>query len=90
MQKTAYGFDKNGDLPMVAIHVFRDGADGQLEHLIDGKLRATVPPEGWNDYVREYPDAADVVSFLRKPLDIAKETKEDISSDSQSETSPAA
>lgn len=43
--------------------------DKQIAHYIDGRHVATVPPEGWADYVREYPEAADVVESLTiKPI----------------------
>lgn len=62
--KTVYGFDKSATLPFVAIHTFETSGDGQLLHLIDGRLRATVPPEGWADYCREWPEAQDIVNAL--------------------------
>lgn len=50
-------------------HMFRASKDKQLEHLIDGELRATVPPEGFADYVKAWPQCADVVrSLTRAPL----------------------
>lgn len=64
MQKTVPGFDYSAGLPMMAIHTFAKGRDGQLEHSIDGKLRAQVPPEGWADYCREYPEAQDIVDAM--------------------------
>jgi predicted transglutaminase-like cysteine proteinase len=65
--KTVIGFDRSGGLPLMAMHTFFAGADGQLMHEIDGRLRATVPPEGWADYVKDWPEAADIVSALTKP-----------------------
>lgn len=62
--KTVYGFDKSGGLPLLALHTFEVSADKQLVHLIDGNLRATVPPEGWEDYCKQYPDAQDIVDGL--------------------------
>lgn len=64
MDKVTYGFDKSGNVPFIAIHTFRSNSRGELEHLIDGNLRATVPPEGWEDYCREYPDAQSVVDSM--------------------------
>lgn len=82
MQKTTYGFDKSGNIPFIAIHTFEGGNDGQLLHFIDGNLRAAVPPEGWKDYAKEYPDAQDVIdSLLVKPtLDKAEEKADDSAS----------
>jgi hypothetical protein len=65
--KTVPGFDRTGDRPMMVYHTFQVGPDGQLQHLIDNNLRATVPPEGWADYVREWPEAAEIVDSLIKP-----------------------
>ncbi len=64
MQKTVPGFDRTGSMPMMTIHTFAKGKDGQLEHHIDGRLRAQVPPEGWADYCREYPEAQDIVDAM--------------------------
>src|SRR5207248_1666251 len=35
------------------------------EHYVEGNLRATVPPEGWDSYVKYWPSALDVVTQLR-------------------------
>jgi hypothetical protein len=64
MEKTTYGFDKGRNFPLMGIHTFATSQDGQLRHFIDDKLRATVPPEGWSDYCKEYPDAKDIVDSL--------------------------
>lgn len=64
--KTCYGFDQSAGIPLLAIHTFEEAADGQLNHLIDGRLRATVPPEGWADYVRQWPEAGDIVDALTR------------------------
>lgn len=64
MPKTVFGFDKSGGLPMVCIHTFEASADKQLVHLIDGNLRATVPPEGWESYCKTWPEAQDIVDAL--------------------------
>lgn len=62
--KTVYGFDKTGGLPVLALHTFEAGRDGQLVHLIDNNLRATIPPEGWADYAKMWPEAQDVIDGL--------------------------
>ena len=62
--KTVYGFDKSGGLPVIALHTFEVSRDGQLVHLIDGNLRATVPPEGWDDYAKMWPEAQDIIDGL--------------------------
>lgn len=66
-------FDQENDrmattppMPIMAMHEFKESADHQLEHWIDGKLRATIPPEAWADYVAVWPIAADFVESLRR------------------------
>lgn len=58
----------NGTLPgapiQFAAHEFLATADGQLQHMIDGKLCATVPPEGLTDYRDCWPAAAPVIDTL--------------------------
>lgn len=62
--KTVYGFDKSGSLPVVALHTFEITTDNQLSHLIDGTPRATIPPEGWADYAKQYPEAQDIIDAM--------------------------
>ena len=69
MQKSNYGFSVFGGVPVMVLHTFESTPDGQLAHYTDGTLRAVVPPEGWGDYCKQYPDAQDVVNSLTiKPL----------------------
>jgi hypothetical protein len=49
----------------LANHRFSASADGQLQHFVESELRATVPPEGWDDYLKYWPSAIDVVRQLR-------------------------
>lgn len=49
----------------LAQHRFSSNANGELLHFIDDTLSATVPPEGWDDYVKYWPPAIDVVRQLR-------------------------
>jgi len=58
------GFDV-GYPPVIVDHSFRCGADGQLEHYTDGRLRSQVPPEGFADYVERYPECAPVLAALK-------------------------
>lgn len=51
----------------LGVHRFTRGADGQLEHWIDGDLRATVPPEGMRDYAQSWPQCAELVGQLLRP-----------------------
>jgi len=53
-----------GNLPIMATHDFI-AKDGDLQHFVNGVLRATVPAAGQDDYVSQWPDAADVVSAMR-------------------------
>lgn len=59
----------NGTLPAGPLslvpHQFDALPDGRLRHCIDGQVRAIVPPEGFRDYVRTWPDCAPVVRELQ-------------------------
>lgn len=69
--KTVPGFDQIGGRAIMCMHTFSVARDGQLQHEIDGVLRATVPPEGWLDYIKTYPEAQDIVDELTKPTPAA-------------------
>jgi hypothetical protein len=45
-------------------HRFTVTADGQLAHYSDEQLRAVVPPEGWQDYLKQWPEAQALVDGL--------------------------
>lgn len=60
-------FDKTNSPPIVVMSEFTRGADGTLVHYTDGNLRATIPPEGWDDYLKDWPEAQAVVDSLRLP-----------------------
>lgn len=62
--KTVPGFERNVDVPRLCYHTFEASPRGELLHLIDNNLRATVPPEGWADYCKEWPEAQDIVDAL--------------------------
>jgi MinD superfamily P-loop ATPase len=49
----------------LANHRFSANNKGELVHYVEGEIRATVPPEGWDDYVKYWPSAIDVVKQLR-------------------------
>jgi hypothetical protein len=55
----------------LANHRFTAAPDGQLQHYVDGELRSTVPPEGWDDYVKYWPASIDVVKQLRAQASVA-------------------
>lgn len=58
-----HGSDQSAANPAMATvpefvrHEFLLNQDGELEHFIAGKLRATVPPEGWESYGESWPDS---------------------------------
>ena len=54
---------------LMCMHSFQATNDGQLAHYTDGTLRAVVPPEGWDDYLATWADAAPIVAQLRKPTE---------------------
>jgi hypothetical protein len=74
MDKTEIGFDKTNTFPIMVKHHIVPAADGQLEHWMDDKLRATVPPESWDDYCKEWPVCRDVVDSMRLPRTEKPET----------------
>lgn len=45
-------------------HRFTVTTDGQLAHYSDDQLRAVVPPEGWQDYLKQWPEAQALVDGL--------------------------
>ncbi|CAB4850632.1 MAG: hypothetical protein F2774_06770 [Actinobacteria bacterium] len=45
-------------------HTFETDSSGALVHSTDGKLRAVVPPEGWKDYARQWPEAQPIIDQL--------------------------
>lgn len=56
-------------LPVVLVDTAFDVNEaGELVHYTEGKVRATVPPEGWDDYAREWPMCAELVAELRGKL----------------------
>lgn len=58
-----------GTLPaapvMFVAHTFNALADGRLQHCMDGRQCAVVPPAGFEEYVRTWPACAPVVADLR-------------------------
>lgn len=62
MNKTVIGFDKSGGVTLMALHCFSILNNGNLLHEIDGKIRAEVPPEGFEAYAETWPECKDVIS----------------------------
>lgn len=64
---TAYTFFRTpapGVVPEFVVSEFV-AHDGQLEHYTEGRLRAVVPPEGFDRYEQEWPACKPVVDELR-------------------------
>lgn len=61
----AYKGTSPGQLPQIVPHSFETADDGCLRHFIDGQLRAIVPPQGQDDYLKTWPDALPVVRELK-------------------------
>ena len=78
MIKVSFGSDQSANNPAMATmplfvrHDFLINDDGELEHHMDGRLRATVPPEGWEAYAESWPDCHEVVKAARKPTVLVK------------------
>lgn len=60
-------FDVTNSPPIIVTSIFERNSDGQLLHIMDDKMRAIVPPESWDDYLKAWPEAAAVVEALRTP-----------------------
>lgn len=64
----AYSPDTSPASPVTIVtHRFYATDDGQLAHDMDGRRRATVPPEGWEAYAEQWPACAPVVAALQRP-----------------------
>lgn len=60
-------FDLTNSPPLIVVSIFERNSDGQLLHIMDDKMRAIVPPESWDEYLKSWPEAAPVVEALRTP-----------------------
>jgi len=60
-------FDLTNSPPIIVTSVFERNSDGQLLHIMDDKVRAIVPPESWDEYLKAWPEARPVVEALRTP-----------------------
>ncbi len=47
------------------MHTFEKAPDGSIAHFTDGVLRATVPPESWDDYAKAWPECQALIDQLR-------------------------
>lgn len=62
MNKIVYGFDSVGGRAVMAVHCFSIAGNGNLLHEIDGKIRAEVPPEGFEAYAEQWPECQSVLT----------------------------
>lgn len=60
-------FDMTNHPPVIVTSEFSRTSDGQLMHMMDDKLRAIIPPEGWDDYAKLWPACQPVVDSLKSP-----------------------
>ena len=60
-------FDVTNSPPLIVVSIFERNSDGQLLHIMDDKMRAIVPPESWDEYLKQWPEARPVVEALRTP-----------------------
>jgi membrane protease subunit (stomatin/prohibitin family) len=59
------GFDRINGFPLMVYHEFSyDDVKDVLVHFINGALRAEVPLQGMEQYVEQYPDAAQVIPVV--------------------------
>lgn len=59
------GFDRVNGFPVMVYHEFSyDEIEDVLVHFINGALRAEVPLQGIEQYVEQYPDAAQVIPVV--------------------------
>ncbi len=49
-------------------HTFRMSKSGDLEHVIDGEVRAVVPPKGFAAYLEDWPQARPVIEAAGAPV----------------------
>lgn len=68
-------WEKLGGVPQLNTHEFSVWKDKTLKHYREGELCATVPPEGFTDYLGMWPEAAPVVNELRSPSQNVKKRK---------------
>ena len=59
------GFDVSGGRPLMTMHSFFVNQSGELIHLTDGYLRATIPPESWDLYAERWPLALNAINTAR-------------------------
>jgi hypothetical protein len=65
-------FDHTNHPPIIVHSDYYKGNDGQLHHFIDDKLRAIVPPEGWAQYAKDWPEAQKAIDQLATRTEFAE------------------
>lgn len=68
-------FDHTNHPPLIVHSDFFKGDDGQLHHYIDDKLRAIIPPEGWTQYAKDWPEAQKAIDQLITRQDFKEATE---------------
>jgi len=58
-------FDHTNRPPLIVHSEYHKGPDGQLHHYVDDKLRAIIPPEGWTQYAKDWPEAQIAIDQLK-------------------------
>jgi hypothetical protein len=57
-------FDHTNHPPLICHSDFYQGEHGELIHYLDDKCRAIVPPEGWEQYAKDWPEAQKAIDQL--------------------------
>jgi hypothetical protein len=68
-------FDHTNHPPLIVHSDFFKGDDGQLHHFIDDKLRAIIPPEGWEQYAKDWPEAQKAIDQLNTRQEFKEATE---------------
>ena len=71
------GYERFNNRLNLVTHYFKPAGDGQIEHFIDGTLRAVIPPEGWEGYSETFPEMQPVIDGLTLKPDSVDNTASD-------------
>jgi len=69
-------FDLTARPPVLTISEFAKGDDGSLVHIVDDKIRAIVPPEGWAQYAQDWPEAQKALDAMQSQFDTERAVRE--------------
>lgn len=64
MEHREITFDKTARPPVLAESVFTANPDGSIRHTVDGRVRADIPPEGWEAYGEDWPAIIEFAAAL--------------------------